>query len=66
MNNIDKVIWDSGLRKNYIAEQMGVLPSMISMWISGQRIPNRPRIRMLTRILKCKVKDLFPEGIPRG
>ena len=66
MNNIDKVIWDSGLRKNYIAEQMGVLPSMISMWISGERKPNSERIRMLTRILKCKVKDLFPDGIPRG
>ena len=63
MNNIDKVIWKSGLRKGYIAEQMGVLPSNISMWISGDRIPSKPRIRVLCKILNCKVKDLYPDGI---
>ena len=63
MNNIKKVIWDSGLRKNYIAEQMGIQPSNISMWISGERLPSAPRIRMLCRLLKCKVKDLYPAGL---
>tara|TARA_Y100000310_G_scaffold278542_1_gene297023 strand:- start:139 stop:339 length:201 start_codon:yes stop_codon:yes gene_type:complete len=63
MNNINKVIWDSGLRKGYIAKEMGVLPSIISMWISGDRIPNKPRIRMLCKILNCKVLDLYPNGI---
>ena len=63
MNNIDKVIWDSGLRKGFIAEQMGIKQSNISMWISGERVPSKPRIRMLCRLLKCKVKDLFPSGI---
>ncbi len=63
MNNIKKVIWDSGLRKNHIAEQMGVKPSNISMWISGDRMPSAPRIRMLCKILKCKVIDLYPNGI---
>ena len=66
MNNIKQVIWDSGYRHGYIAEQMGVLPSNISMWISGDRVPSKPRIRMLCKILKCKVKDLFPEGIKNG
>ena len=66
MNNIDKVIWDSGLRKNYIAKEMGVLPSMISMWISGERKPNSERIRMLCKILKCKVRNLYPEGVKNG
>ena len=66
MNNIKKVIWDSGLRKNYIAEKMGVQPSHISMWISEDRLPSKPRIRMLCKILNCKVKDLYPEGVKKN
>ena len=58
MNNIKKVIWKSGFRKGYIAEQMGIAPSNISNWISGDRKPSKPNIRMLCKILKCKVKDL--------
>ena len=65
MNNIEQVIWDSGYRKGYVAEQMGIVQSTISMWISGNRIPSKPRIRMLCKILKCKVRDLYPEGVPR-
>ena len=63
MNNINKVIRASGLRKGFITEQMGIVPSSLSNWISGLRTPSKPRIRMLCKILKCKVKDLFPEGI---
>ena len=63
MNRIKEVIWDSGYRKNYIAEKMGVVPSNISMWISGDRIPSKSRIRELCKLLKCKVKDLFPKGV---
>ena len=63
MNNIEQVIWSSGFRKGYVAEQMGVPASNISMWISGSRIPSKPRIRMLCKILKCTVVDLYPNGI---
>jgi len=66
MNNIKQVIWDSGYRKNYIAEQIGVHPSHISMWISQERVPSKPRVRALCRILGCKVKDLYPDGIKNG
>ena len=65
MNNIKKVIWDSGLRKGFIAEQMGIVPSNISNWISGDRKPSKPNIRMLCRLLKCKVKDLFPDDLEK-
>ena len=61
MNNIKQVIWDSGYRKNYVAEKLGVHPSHISMWISETRKPSKPRIRMLCKLLGCKVVDLFPE-----
>ena len=61
MNNIKKVIWDSGYRKNYIAEKIGVPKSHISMWISEDRKPNPDRIRKLCKILNCKAGDLFPK-----
>ena len=61
MNNIKQVIADSGLRKNWIADKLGVHPSHISMWISEERKPNKPRIRMLCKVLGCKVLDLFPK-----
>tara|TARA_R100001594_G_scaffold148865_1_gene205129 strand:+ start:913 stop:1128 length:216 start_codon:yes stop_codon:yes gene_type:complete len=65
MNKIKEVIWDSGLRKGYIAEQIGVQPSHISMWIAENRLPSKKRIRLLCKILKCKVIDIYPEGIPK-
>ena len=61
MNNIKQVIADSGLRKNWIADKIGVHPSHISMWISGERTASKPRIRMLCKLLNCKVIDLFPK-----
>ena len=61
MNNIKKVIWKSGYRKNYLAEKIGVPPSHISMWISEERTPNPYRVRMLCKILGCKTADLYPE-----
>ena len=66
MNNIKQVIWDSGYRKNYVAAKIGVHPSHISMWISGDRKPSKPRVRKLCKLLNCKVKDLFPEGVKNG
>ena len=66
MNNIKQVIWDSGYRKNYVAEKVGVHPSDISLWISGDRKPSSARVRKLCKLLNCKVKDLFPEGVKNG
>ena len=66
MNNIKKVIWKSGYRKNYIAEKIGVPPSHISMWISGDRLPNSDRVRKLCKILGCKTVDLYPGGYKNG
>jgi len=62
MNNIKQVIWKSGYRKNYIAKEIGVPPSHISMWISEDRKPSSDRVRKLCKILNCKVRDIFPKG----
>ena len=65
MNKINEVIWNSGLRKGFIAKKMGISQSNISMWIAETRVPSKPRIRMLCRLLKCKVKDLYPSGLEK-
>jgi len=66
MNNIKQVIKDSGYRKNWIAEQIGVKPSHISMWISEDRKPSKDRVRKLCKILGCKTVDLYPGGYKNG
>ena len=63
MNKIKEVIATSGLRKNWIATQMGVHPARISEWIAERRKPYQARIRALCKLLKCKVADIFPEGV---
>ena len=63
MNKIKEVIATSGLRKNWIATQMGVHPAIISEWIAERRKPNKARIRALCKLLKCKVADIFPQGV---
>ena len=65
MNKIKEVIARTGLRKNWIAEQMGVHPARISEWISETRKPNKARIRTLCKLLSCKVKDIYPEGVKK-
>ena len=62
MNRIKEVIALTGLRKNWIAQQMGVHPSHISMWISEERKPSKARIRSMCKLLNCKVLDLFPKS----
>ena len=66
MNNMKQVIADKGFRKNWIAKRIGEHPSRISDWIAGRRIPSSPKKRMLCKLLNCKVKDLFPEGVKNG
>ena len=42
---------------------MGVHPARISEWIAERRKPNKARIRALCKLLKCKVADIFPQGV---
>ena len=60
MNKINEVIWNSGLRKGFIAKKMGISQSNISMWIDERRKPNKQRIKELSKILDCTKEDLFP------
>ena len=60
INNIKEYIEKSGYKSNHIAKQVGCFPSDISHYIAGKRMPNRERLKKLSKILKCRMKDLYP------
>ena len=60
MNRIKEVIKDRGIRMDWIAKQIDAHPSHLSMWISEDRYPSQERLVKLARVLKVKVKDLYP------
>ena len=59
-NNIKEYIDKSGYKSKFIAEQVGCFPSDISHYIAGNRMPNRERLKRLSQILRCRMKDLYP------
>ena len=60
MNNIKEIVKEKGLQMSWIAEKIKVHPSHLSMWIAEDRYPSQDRLVRLARLLKVKVKDLFP------
>jgi|10_taG_2_1085330.scaffolds.fasta_scaffold83415_3 transcriptional regulator with XRE-family HTH domain len=60
-NNIKEYIDKSGYKYKWVAEKVGCFPSDISHYIAGNRMPNRGRLKKLSHILKCRMKDLYPD-----
>lgn len=62
INNIKQMIKKSGYSCKYIAEErLGVHKTELSNWIAGRRKPRTKHIRSLSRILRCKMSDLYEE-----
>ena len=59
-NNIKEYIDKSGYKSKWIAAQVGCFPSDISHYVAGNRMPNRERLKRLSKILKCRMKALYP------
>jgi len=56
---INEMILNSGLKKGYVAKQLGINPVTLSNYISGKRkIPLETAVQ-LAAILNCKVDDLY-------
>ena len=56
----DEAIAGSGLRKNWVAEQVGVSPSTISRLLNGERTPSHDLARRLGLVLRRDPAELFP------
>ncbi|MFE4569991.1 helix-turn-helix transcriptional regulator [Paenibacillus chitinolyticus] len=58
---------DSKLSQREFARLLGVTESMVSMYISGERIMSLARARLAAHILNCYIEDLYEwEGLPNG
>ncbi len=58
-SRIGKVIDSKGLKHKWVAEQMGVAPTVLSRWINNRGKPSAERLFKLAHILNCKVDDLY-------
>lgn len=56
---IDEMILKSGLKKGYIANELGINPVTLSNYISGKRKISLELAVKLAEILHCKVDDLY-------
>lgn len=63
-SNIGRLIEESGLKKRYIAKQVGVNENTITNWIKGRSYPALDKAVLLANLLECTVDDLI-EGRDR-
>lgn len=56
---INERIKETGLKKMYIAEQMGVNKDTLTNWINGRSMIKLDQAVKLARLLNCNVDDLY-------
>jgi transcriptional regulator with XRE-family HTH domain len=42
-----------------VAEKLGVSPSLVSLWMSGKRMPGRSKIKKLAELTGIKVEEFL-------
>lgn len=57
--NIRSLREREGLTQKYLAEQLNVEQSLISIWESGKNQPRADKLPVLAKVLNCKIDDLF-------
>lgn len=56
---IEDKIEQSGYKKRYIAQKIGVNENTLTNWIMGRSWPRLDKAAKLAHLLECKVDDLF-------
>lgn len=51
LNKLNKIIENSGLKKQFIAKKVGVTKQTISNWVLGKYLPNVIQAQKLSKIL---------------
>jgi DNA-binding XRE family transcriptional regulator len=60
MNRLSELINEKGLKKTWVAEQVGIAPGTLSKIISGEtRAPELTKALKLARVLETTVEDLW-------
>ena len=58
-NKLKEKIRNSGLKSNYIADQLGFHKQTISFYITGDRKPKKETLKEIARICRCKLGDFY-------
>jgi transcriptional regulator with XRE-family HTH domain len=59
MNRLGEIIKESGLKKGYIARQLGIGVPTLQRYIEGNNYPNAKTAHKLSEILKYSIEDIF-------
>ena len=64
-NNLKEIKNERGLKQSWLSKQLGVHDTEPSQWIAGRRRPRNDQIKQLAKLLKVRVKDLYPDYQPQ-
>jgi len=59
MNNIGEVLKLRGLKQKWLAEQLGLTPVMISLYVSNKRQPKLQTLIRIAQLLDVEINDLI-------
>lgn len=58
-SNIEKLIIESGLKKNFIADKLGVSVKQLRNYETGKSLIPMDKGFILADLLECKIDDLY-------
>ena len=61
-NNIKLLIVSKGYKQRWVAEQIGVTTTTISLWSTNKTQPNAESLMKLMSVLDCKPEDIYNEA----
>lgn len=64
--NLDPLLRERGLTQTQLADRLGVMPSTVSRWVTGERAPVVARLPGIAQALGCSVSNLFVRAAPGG
>ena len=58
-NKIKLLIVSKGYKQNWVADQVGVTDTTLSLWATNKAQPNAESLIKLMRILECSPEDIY-------
>ena len=62
-SKIGEVIDKKGLKHKWVAEQMGIAPTVLSRWVNNRGKPSVDKLFQLAEVLDCKVDELYERTV---
>jgi putative transcriptional regulator len=56
---IEELIESKGMKKKYVAKEIGITPNQLSNWLGMKAFPPIDKAYKLAKLLDCKVDDLY-------